>query len=88
MNTAITLKKLAVITTGLVLTVTASMGHAQQKVAEEMLERQLKQQQLAEESANKDTDQKREKDAENTEQEAPKKVDISILYDDEGNTII
>ncbi|MFL1404867.1 hypothetical protein ACJO2E_05925 [Marinobacter sp. M1N3S26] len=89
MNTAITLRKLAVITAGLVLGATASMGHAQQKWMEEVLERQFQEQQLAGEKASDNTDQRHNKnDAENPEKKAPKDIDVSNTYDDEGNPII
>ncbi|MGM0570505.1 hypothetical protein [Marinobacter sp.] len=88
MNTANTLRKLAVIATALVLTATASMGHAQQKWMEEVLEQQLKEQQLAGESSNGNAERKHEKDADTSEKEAPKGIDISNTYDDEGRPII
>lgn len=88
MSHNITSRKFAVILAGLVLTATASVGHAQQKWMEQVLEQSRQEQQLAGQSAedqNKADETRKEADEEIN---APKGVDISNTYDDEGNPIV
>ncbi|MFW5825005.1 MAG: hypothetical protein ACOCVV_08570 [Marinobacter sp.] len=94
MNTAITLRKFAVITAGLLLTATASVGHAQQKWMEEVLERSLQEQAEVKEVKEEQARSKAGKQNEATdatgeglspEEAAPDHIDVSDhLYNDEG----
>lgn len=87
MNTSITLRKLAIITAGLVLTATASVGHAQQKWMEQVLDQSLQNQQVAEQSADDQKKTETQKDADEKSNTA-REIEFSNTYDDEGNPII
>jgi hypothetical protein len=94
MNTSITRRKLAVITAGLVLTATASVGHTQQKWMEQVLEQSLQEQAVVKEGGEKHKSGQQGKTTETADESprpqnaAPKDIDISNLYDDEGNPLI
>lgn len=83
-----TVSKFAVIFAGLVLTASASVGQAQQKVAEEFLEQTLREQSLAEESENSKRKPETAKESESSDNTGASGLDLSDLYDDEGNFLI
>ncbi|MFC4257486.1 hypothetical protein ACFOZ5_00410 [Marinobacter lacisalsi] len=94
MSRIITSTKFAAILTGLAMTATASVGHAQQKWMEQVLEQTSQEQTLVKEEKAKEQAGERGKDTETAEESlspqnaAPADINISDLYDDEGNSRI
>lgn len=94
MKTTITSRKLAVIAAGLILTATASVGQAQQKWMEQVLEQTLREHTVVKEESKKDATDAQGKETETADDDlrpreaAPKDIDISDLYDDEGKPLI
>lgn len=88
MTYTITATKFAAIVAGLVLNASASIGHTQQKVAEEFLERTLKEQKLVEESGDNSNKPETAKESDSSDRKDASGVDLSDLYDNEGNFLI
>ncbi|GGY60345.1 hypothetical protein [Marinobacter zhanjiangensis] len=94
MSHTITSRKFAAILAGLVLTATASVGHAQQKWMEQVLEQTIQEQIVAKEERAKEQAGEQGKATETADESlspqdaAPADIDISDLYDGAGNSRI